>query len=91
MKILRHNAHSTEVIDCTGRAVFFSYTTPVLLYFPELGAVRTKEFHSRTTQAQIRACLRRWNCDRVDEATQEYMDAYVSQLEFRSGQICPEE
>ena len=58
MKLTPIAANQTLVSYNNGSEVFFSYSTPVAGYSPELGYVRTEDYYSRTTSRHINQWLR---------------------------------
>ena len=57
MKLQQIAANRTIVSFPNYTEVFFSYSTPVAGYSPELGYVRTKKYYSQTTYRHINKYL----------------------------------
>ena len=50
-----------------GTEVFFSYSTPVAGYHPDLGYVKTKQYYSQTTTRHINKYLESCTVKEVDQ------------------------
>ena len=80
MKLTPIAANQTLVSYNNGSEVFFSYSTPVAGYSPELGYVRTTTYYSKTTSRHINKYLdvKNHNLDCTFESVnQEVIDNLV--------------
>ena len=67
MKLTSIAANRTVLSYPNGSEVFFSYSTPVAGFSPELGYVKTSDYYSRTTTRHINQYLKDIPADEVPQ------------------------
>ena len=68
MKLKQLGANRTELTLLSGVIVLYSYSTPVSVYVPGLGYLRTDKSYSRTTAKHITQWLDNAPADKISQA-----------------------
>ena len=72
MKLTPIAANRNVISYNNGNEVFFSYSTPVAGYSPELGYIRTKTYYSQTTSRHI---------NKYEQSRYQGLDAFFTMVD----------